>query len=125
MGALVSGCLGHRPLFVVDRNYRWEKGVRLESLIFNPQIPEELLEAVLIIAGEVHAGTTMRMYHDYFNQIGARCIKRAALYYERGATIEVDYIGVESSRKEIQLPWQFSPEYVRAWRASPPPQSRR
>ena len=104
MGALISGALGHRPLIVIDRKYQWKDGRRLDDMVQRLEINFGL-EAVLLVAGEVHTGNTMRLYYEYFNKLGAKEIRRATLFYERGSTEPVEYKGMLSSNKTLRLPW--------------------
>jgi probable phosphoglycerate mutase len=120
MGALISGCLGHRSLLVIDRKYKWTEGGRKEDILFPIEIPERFLAAVLLVSGEVHSGNTMKFYIDYFGQIGAQAIRTATFYYEKGATISVDFKGLESEKKKIKMPWMFSDNYIRADRSPEP-----
>ncbi len=114
MGALISGCLGHRPLLVIDRKYEWKKGDRIEDMIFKVDIPKEFLEKVLIVAGEVHSGNTMKLYSRYVESIGGKDVRRATFFYEEGSTINVEYIGIKSHKKNVLMPWMFSKSYLRA-----------
>jgi probable phosphoglycerate mutase len=119
MSALISGCLGHRPLVVIDRKYVWNEGDRFDDMIFPVDIPQNFLEKVLIVSGEVHSGNTMKLYHKYFKKLGARSIRRATLCYEKGATIKIEYKGLESSKKNILMPWMITRQYIRADRYPP------
>ena len=114
MGSLISGCLGHRPIVMIDRKYIWEKGDRVEDLIFPVNIPSKYLKNVLLVAGEVHSGNTMKIYSDYLERSGVKNIRRATLFYETGSTAMVEYKGLESSKKNIKMPWMFSKNYIRA-----------
>lgn len=119
VGALISGCLGHRPLVVIDRKYTWREGDRFDDMIFPVDIPQNFLERVLIVSGEVHSGNTMKLYYEHFKKLGARSIQRATLYYEKGATVKVEYKGLELSKKNILMPWMFHRRYIRADRHPP------
>lgn len=112
MGALLSGVLGHRPLIVIDRKYAWQDGRRIDGMLMHTNLPPSLLERVLLVAGEVHTGNTMRLYCEYFRKLGAKSIARAALFVQKGATEPVEYIGRESET-DCQLPWMFTKEYCR------------
>ena len=112
MGAMISGALGHRPLIVIDRKYDWKDGRRVDDLVQRLKINIGL-DKVLLVAGEVHSGNTMRLYYNYFQELGAKEIRRATLYYEIGSTEPVEYIGLSSSRKMIRLPWMFTDKYRR------------
>jgi len=117
MGALISGALGHRPLIVLDRKYLWKDGDRIEDIIFKINVPEDFLKKVLIVSGEVHSGNTMKVYCKYFRKLGSKLIRRATLCYERGATIGVEYKGLETAKKNILMPWMFTKQYLRADRS--------
>lgn len=119
MGLLISGCLGHRPLVVIDRKYTWREGDRFDDMIFPVDIPQNFLEKVLIVSGEVHSGNTMKLYYKHFKKRGAQSIRRATLYYEKGATVNVEYKGLESSKKNILMPWMFHRQYIKADRYPP------
>jgi probable phosphoglycerate mutase len=112
MGALVSGYLGHRPLLVIDRKYIWKEGRRIDDMLLHLRLPPELIKNVLLIAGEVHTGNTMRTYYNYFKNIGSKQVFRATFYYQEGCTEHLEYIGLKSS-KNLILPWMISKNYVR------------
>ena len=112
MAAMISGCLGHRPIFVIDRKYTWQKGRRIDDMLFKFHLPSALYKNVLLIAGETHTGNTMRLYYNYLKDIGAKEIRRASFYYQEGSTETVEYIGFESS-KDILMPWMFTKRYIR------------
>ena len=112
MGSLISGVLGHRPLCVVDRQYTWIEGRRVDDVLMHISIPPQRLERVLLIAGEVHSGNTMHLYWKTLKRIGAKEIRRATLFYEKGSPEPVEYIGIKSNR-DLRLPWMFSKNYDR------------
>lgn len=112
MGALISGCLGHRPLLVVDRKYIWVSGRRTDDLFFHIGVPQAFLEKVLLVAGEAHSGNTMRMYYEYLRGVGAREIRRAAFYVQSGCTERIEFVGVRGT-KDLRMPWMFAGEYAR------------
>lgn len=112
MGALISGCLRHRPLLVVDRKYTWVSGRRTDDLLFEVRPPQELMERVLLVAGEAHTGNTMRLYHDYFLNAGARDLRRAVFCVDAGCTEPIEF-AVRRGGKTLLLPWMFAREYER------------
>ena len=112
MGALVSGCLGHRPLLVIDRKYMWMDGRRIDDMVLHLQLPLALIDRVLLVAGEAHSGNTMRLYHNHFVQIGAASVRRAAYFVRKGCTEPIEYTGIRSER-ELRMPWMFTRNYVR------------
>ena len=115
-GAMVSGCLGHRPLLVIDRKYTWVEGRRTDDMIVKLRLPRELVQRVLLVAGEAHTGNTMRLYYDHFQKIGAGEVRRAALLYQAGCTEPIEYVGVTSPR-DLRMPWMFTKRYARESRA--------
>jgi broad specificity phosphatase PhoE/hypoxanthine phosphoribosyltransferase len=112
MGAMISGCLGHRPLLVIDRKYAWIEGRRVDDMFLHLQIPPMYIEKVLLTAGETHTGNTTRLYYEYFRNLGAKEIRRATFYYQMGCTEPIEYIGVKT-QKDLLLPWMFTEKYVR------------
>lgn len=112
MGSLISGCLGHRPLLVVDRKYMWLEGRRIDDMILHLNLPPALIERVLLAAGEAHSGNTMKLYHNFFEQMGARQIKRSAFFIQSGCTEPIEYIGIKKD-KDLRMPWMFCAGYVR------------
>ena len=119
MGAMISGCLGHRPLLVVDRRYDWNRTGRLEDLILFADVPKPFLKNVLLVAGEIHSGGTMRRYYEYLRSLGTLRVQRAVLFYEKGCPVHVEYYGIVSARKNVRMPWMFSKSYLRADRKPP------
>ncbi len=112
MGSLISGCLGHRPLCVIDRIYEWEEGSRTEDILFKVRFPQRLLDKVLVVSGEVHTGNTMRMYCEFFKDRGAKEIRRATLFLNKGSIEQVEYGGLTLHRN-ILMPWMVSDRYIR------------
>lgn len=112
IGALISGCLGHRPLIVIDRKYMWMDGRRIDDMVLHLHLPPALIEKVLLVAGEAHSGNTMRLYFDHFLKLGAGTVKRAAYFVQKGCTEPIEYVGVHSS-KDLRMPWMFTRNYAR------------
>lgn len=112
MGSLVSGCLGHRPLLVIDRKYMWMDGRRIDDMVLHIQVPPPLIEKVLLVAGEAHSGNTMRLYYNSFLQMGAKEIRRTAFYVQKGCTEPIEYIGLKKD-KDFRMPWMFTKDYIR------------
>lgn len=124
VGSMISGCLGHRPLLVIDREYKWKIEGREEDMLFSVNIPQSYLRKVLLVSGEIHSGRTMKIYYDYLISIGAARIKKAVLFFEKGCPLTVDYIGIVSSKKNVLMPWMFSQNYIRGDRFPPEPRIR-
>jgi hypothetical protein len=55
----------------------------------------------------------MKLYYDYLQSLGAKEIKRACFLYEKGATEMIDYVGLETTRKNLILPWMLTERYQR------------
>jgi len=114
LGAMISGCLGHRPLLVIDRKYEWKESGRLEDIIFFVDVPASFLNRVLLVAGEIHSGGTMKFYYNYFKSLDTNEIRKAVMFFEEECPVNVEYIGIKSSKKNILMPWVFSKNYMRA-----------
>jgi broad specificity phosphatase PhoE/hypoxanthine phosphoribosyltransferase len=112
VGALLSSLLNNRPLLVIDRVYVWSQGRRYDDMICHLPLPKELIDRVLLVAGEVHTGNTMRLYYKFFKDMGANQVLRAAPYVQIGSTEPVEYKALET-KKEMLLPWMFSDHYKR------------
>lgn len=117
-GSMISGSLGHIPLLVVDRKYKWSTEGRLDEMMFSVKIPQEYLGSILLVAGEAHSGSTMKRYSDFLRGMGAENIRRAVLFYEEGCPIAIEYFGVRSDKHDTQLPWMYSKNYRRDDRAA-------
>ena len=115
-GSMISGCLGHRPLIVVDRKYTWNEGRRTEDLVLRMHLPNEMLSRVLLVAGEAHTGNTMRLFYDYFQELHPGEIRRAVFYLQDGSTEKIDYCGTRG-RLDRRMPWMFSKRYRRGSRS--------
>ncbi len=113
-GSLISGSSGHCPLVVIDRKYHWSDKGRCDELILPIKLPEDYLKNVLLVAGEAHSGSTMRLYYEYLSNLGAGCVKRAVLFYEEGCPTKVEYCGIESDQKGTLMPWMFTKRYARS-----------
>jgi len=112
MGALISGVLGHRPLVVIDRKYTWVEGRRFDDMLLRAKFPASLLERVLLVSGETHTGNTMRLYHDYFKNLGAKQIKKASFFLDKGSLEKLDYVGIEGMGSP-KMPWMISENYLK------------
>lgn len=115
-GALISGCIGHKPLLVIDRKYAWVDGRRFDDLVLKLSLPKELLSKVLLVGGEVHTGNTMKLYYDYFIQIGANEVRRGTFLLQDGCIEKIEYWGIKS-KLDRRMPWMFSKQYRRESRS--------
>ena len=110
-GSLISYNLGNSPILMLDRKYSWgEDDNRQDDFYFDFSIPDEYLEQVLIVAGEIHSGKTMRMFYDHLKAKGAEVVKCCAFYrqiYPAGKKVAIaaDYYGVSGDAQPL-MPWQ-------------------
>jgi hypoxanthine phosphoribosyltransferase len=112
VGALLSGCLGHIPVLVIDRVYDWSEDGRKEKLFENIKINKNL-EKVLFVAGELHTGGTAKTFISYFNKIGALQVKFLTFTKEKYPALVPDYYFIENDNPELHLPWMITKEYKR------------
>ena len=112
VGALLSGCLGHIPIVVIDRVYQWDQEGRHEQLFGRLDIDQNL-DRVLLTAGELHTGGTAKAYIKYFNKLGAKEIKFFSFLKEKFPTIQPDYYCIVSDNPEVKLPWMLLKTYKR------------
>jgi probable phosphoglycerate mutase len=111
-GALLSGTFGNVPVIVIDRVYEWKDRQRSESFLEDIRITKNL-ERVLIVAGELHSGNTMKKYIAYFNALGAGQIKTLAFCKEPCPTCSPNFFHIETSKVNMRLPWMLTDNYKR------------
>ncbi len=111
-GALLSGCLGHVPILVIDRVYDWSGDYRKEKLFDKIKLNKNL-DKVLLVAGELHTGGTAKTYKEYFNSIGAKEIRYLTFAKDLYPAFNPDYYYIESKKPDIRLPWMITKEYRR------------
>lgn len=110
-GSLISYNLGNTPILMLDRKYSWAEGdQRKDDFYFDISIPDEYLEQVFLVAGEIHTGKTMRMFYDHLKAKGAETIRCCAFYrqnYPAGKKVAIaaDYYGVSGESQPL-MPWQ-------------------
>lgn len=121
-GAIYSSILSYyrkeAAFLALDRDYFYdEHGNRQEDWLYPITLPEELLERVLLVAGEYHSGKTMEKFKARIFEIGAKEIKTCVLYYQRGLKNQVntpDYYGITKTADYL-MPWQAS-SFLRTWK---------
>jgi len=116
MGAFISGCLGHRPLLVIDRKKLLKvNGWQQVDISLRVNLPKQYISKVLLVAGVTYTGKTMLLFHDYLKSLGASEIKRAVLYRLTQRALEpegkIEYEGIRSTRV-LAMPWMFDKRYV-------------
>lgn len=92
-------------------------GLLQEDWLYPITLPEELLERVLLVAGEYHSGKTMEKFKTRIFEIGAKEIKTCVLYYQKGIKNQVnapDYYGITKTADYL-MPWQAS-SFLRTWK---------
>lgn len=112
VGALLSGCLGHVPLLVIDRVYDWKDNIRRDRLFEQINLSSNL-EKVLLVAGELHTGGTAKTYIEYFKQIGADQIKYLSFTKDRFPAFNPDFYYIETKKPDVRLPWMITKKYKR------------
>ncbi len=112
VGALLSGCLGHVPLLVIDRVYDWKNNIRRERLFEQINLSSNL-DKILLVAGELHTGGTAKTYIEYFNKIGARQIKYLSFTKDHFPAFNPDFYYIETKNPDIRLPWMITNKYKR------------
>lgn len=112
IGALLSGCLGHVPILVIDRVYEWEDNLRKDDIREKIRLSRNL-DKVLLVAGELHTGGTARTYIEYLQSIGAKEIRYLTFAKDPYPAFSPDYYFVESKKPDVRLPWMLTKEYRR------------
>lgn len=127
LGALLSGNLRtpgknrNVPLLVVDRIYEWINGERVEvenkMIDFSPLAGKK----VLLVAGDVLTGGTMKFFLHEIESVGVKEIKTACLVKGVASTYHPDYFGKEITG-DFHMPWMYKGYgYVRDSRKPPRP----
>ena len=113
-GALLSYNLRNVPLTVLERKYVYENGVRKEFPLFDINVPKELLQRVLLVAGESHTGETMKCLSNYLIDLGAKEVRHAVFYQQenKNLPVEIQYIAREGKSFNL-MPWQ-EPDSIRS-----------
>ncbi|NIR02518.1 MAG: hypothetical protein GTN78_20350, partial [Gemmatimonadales bacterium] len=80
------------------RRYRWtqEEG-RTEEIVLPPQLTEGF-DRILLVAGEVHSGNTMRTFVRFLRDQGAHEIRTYALQKSVAPTFAPDYWSLQTDR---------------------------
>lgn len=113
VGALLSGCLGSVPIIVLDRVYKWSTEGRTDDILFKNIDFSSFNQKVLIVAGELHSGNTVKMYKKYFEECGAGEIRVYSFMKEKYPFVKPDYYSIESEKADIILPWMITKDYKR------------
>ena len=113
-GALLSYNLNNVPLAVLERKYVYENGVRKEFPLFDIHIPKELLQRVLLVAGESHTGETMKCLNQYMTDLGAQEVRHAVFYQQDNPNLPIEIHYMARTGKSFNLmPWQ-EPDSIRS-----------
>jgi len=125
LGAIISGNLPipnrkarNIPILGVDRLYEWQNGARIETE--NKMIDFSPLEGqkILLVAGDVLTGGTMKFYVNQLEQANVAKIKSACLVKGVITTFQPDYFGKEIPG-EFNMPWMYKGyKYVKDSRRS-------
>lgn len=120
-GGLLSYLLNERPILALERNYPYnEQNIRIgEDWYYPIEVPKELLQRVLLVAGEYHSGRTMSKFKERMYELGAQEVKTCVLYYQTnysGGPEAPDYIGV-SGKHDCLMPWQKG-QFLRTWKSA-------
>ncbi len=94
------------PILGVDRMYVWEDGQRSE-------VPNDLIDLrpltgkrVLLVAGDVLSGGTMKFHLEALRQVGAGDVRTACLVKGAATTLHPDYFGKEIP-SDFRMPWMY------------------
>lgn len=103
----VKGSISHNiPILGTDRLYTWDGGERYEfedNLIdLNPLSGKR----VLLVAGDVVTGETMKMYAHDLLSAGVNDLRTACLVKSVGSAYKPDYYGKEITAK-FKMPWMY------------------
>jgi hypoxanthine phosphoribosyltransferase len=104
-----NGCRSKKsnvPILGVDRMYTWENGQRIE-------VPNELVDfdpltdkRVLLVAGDVLSGGTMRFHLDQLKKVGVAEVRTACLVKGAAATLQPNFVG-KKIPADFRMPWMY------------------
>ena len=118
-GSIISYFMKETPLLALDRQYYYDaQENRVEDWFYPIVIPKELLQRVLLVAGEYHSGKTMTKFKQRLTEIGAEEIRSCVFYYQTGLPKQVgipDFYGI-SGKRDCIMPWQEK-NYLRTWKS--------
>ena len=117
LGAILSGNIDvpHKkrniPILGVDRLYEWRGGARFE--VKNEMVDFGPLKGkkVLLVAGDVLTGSTMKFFLRQLRDAGAAEVRTACLVKGVTAAYNPDYFGKEIPA-DFRMPWMYE-KYVR------------
>ena len=94
------------PLLGADRMYKWEDNCRWE--IPNDMISFAALagKKVLLVAGDVLSGGTMKFHFNQLKEAGIEDIQTACLVKGVSSTLHPDYFGKEILA-DFRMPWMY------------------
>lgn len=126
IGSILSGNLRKKtgldkniPLLGLDRVYQWENGRRIE--VKNEMIDYKPLKDknVLVVAGDIITGGTMKFYLNEICNVGTKSIKTACLVKGCTTTLTPNYWGKEIP-SNFSMPWMYKKHgYARDSRKPP------
>ena len=114
VGGVISGNLHYEskqnerniPVLVVDRFYEWKSGRRVE-------VPNNMVDLsplrgkrVLLVAGDVLGGGTMKSFLDQLEKVSPSAVKTACLVKNVTSTMNPDYVGKEIPG-DFKMPWMY------------------
>ena len=114
-GAILSGnASAHKdkhkktniPILGVDRIYEWENNCRHE--IPNKMVSFEPLagKKVLLVAGDILSGGTMKFHFEQLENVGVEEIRTACIVKGSSSTLHPDYFGREILA-DFRMPWMY------------------
>lgn len=112
VGALLSGCLGHVPLLVIDRKYEWIDGKERKDAMFAEIEIKKRFERVLLVAGELHTGDTAKLYKEFFEAKGEE-VRIMTLVTETYPRLKPDYFSFTIDDPKLRFPWHLDKNYKR------------
>jgi len=110
IGTLLSETFGNIPIIVSV--HEWKNSCRNDSFFEGIHLTKSL-ERVLIVAGELHTGGTMKNYYEYFVALGAGQVKTLAFMKDSHPFFKPDFFYLKSTNGDDRLPWLITDNYKR------------
>lgn len=113
VSGLISGCLGHIPILVLERFYFWEKEERKDKMMLTDIDISGYDEKILLVAGELHTGNTSKLFREFLKTKNCKSVRMYAFFKRKYPACNPEYYTIEYDKADIILPWMITNNYKR------------
>lgn len=94
------------PILGVDRMYAWDGGQRTEIQNNLVELSPLANRRVLLVAGDILSGGTMKFHVQELNKVGVGEVRTACLVKGTSTTLHPDFFGKEIPA-DFRMPWMY------------------